>query len=287
MRCGEGKPVCVLGAGRSGTSLVAEVIASFGIDLGPQESMHGADDGNPRGYWEHRKINELNDAVLARLGGDVLNPPLSDPGWERAPEMAAARSGVQELVADTFRRGGRWAFKDPRTVLTLPLWRSAVGEFDFVICVRNPLEVRASAADVVTAELRSGCLWAYFNCEALRQTAESRRTFVFYEDWFRDPARVSGDLARFLCEPSDDLGCEASKRAESIVDAGLHRNQATDIDLARTDDLAPEVRALHLLIRDLADAEARGDVERAQVLQAVATSLDGRWVEGEGDAHWF
>jgi hypothetical protein len=156
--------------------------------------------------------------------------------------------------------------------LTLPIWRAVVGELDYVVCLRNPLEVRASADGALPPEVSEIDLWLRYSCEALRLTAGRRRTFVFYEEWIEDAGGVVGRLASFLAVPAAADGATAGAAAE--WNPALRRRQATDLDLASADGVAIEARALHFLVRTLAYAERAGDERRAVALQAVAAALD-------------
>jgi hypothetical protein len=267
------RPICVLSIGRSGTSLVARVINVLGIDLGSEDTMLEATDANPRGFWEQREVVELNDEILAALGGSYHDPPERPPGWETTPEMERFRTGIKELVARQFGRGLRWGFKDPRTAMTVPLWRAALGEFDYIICVRNPLEVAASLEPVVPAGIARIDLWLTYMCEALRHTAGRRRAFVFYEDWFADPMAVSRRLAVFLHGTPELMDGAAQERIRDFFEPALRRQRVEDLTLAEHAGVPVAARALHLLMRCLAAAEENG-TDQAPALQAVASALD-------------
>jgi hypothetical protein len=270
MGVGNARPVCVLGVGRSGTSLAARVINLLGVDLGPEQTMLAPDDLNPKGYWEQREVVEINDEILAALGGEWWRPPPRPRGWEAAPEMVPFRERIREFVDRSFKNR-RWGIKDPRTTLTLPLWRSAVGEFDHVICLRNPLEVLAMAESGLPADADPIGIWLHYGCEALRSTAGRRRAFVFYERWSADPLKATHDLAVFVNGLAD---ADALERIASTFDPSLHRQRAGERELVTRDDVPIEARTLHRLARDLAAAEESGQAGRAQSLQALAASLD-------------
>jgi hypothetical protein len=263
-----------LGVGRSGTSLAARSLNVLGVDLGREETMLPPGEGNPRGFWEQREVVELNDEILEALGGTWWYPPPRPPGWETADDMAVFRARIADLVKRHFAGSARWGFKDPRTTLTLPVWRLIAGEFDYVICLRNPLEVMSSADGALPREVDEVGLWLHYGCEALRLTAGRRRTFVFYEEWMDDPLGVSRRLGCFVHGLNGAEDDHMMERAAAEWDPDLRHERADDLELARRDDVAVEARALHFLIRALADAE-RNDDEHARALNAVASALDG------------
>lgn len=283
------RPVCVLGVVRSGTSLTARVLNTLGLDLGPEDTMVPAGEINPRGFWEQLEVNKLNSDVLAALGGTAWRPPPRPPGWELADDMADLRARIAELVERYFGQSERWGLKG--SSLTLPIWRAVVGELDYVVCVRNPLEVVASVDAVASAgePLTQGhtelALWLHYTCEALRLTTGGRRIFVFYEEWIDRPERVVDRLGRFLHGVDWASGGADARRAFAEWDPSLRRQRASDVELAERAEVPFEGRAFHFLVRSLAEAERRGDEERAEALQVVAAALDrdaldGKWGAG-------
>jgi len=68
--------VCVLGMHRSGTSLITALLQSLGAHLGPPEHMMKPQPDNPRGFYEHQLLNDIDEEILARLGGSWSEPPV-------------------------------------------------------------------------------------------------------------------------------------------------------------------------------------------------------------------
>jgi len=238
--------------------------------------MLKVNDMNPGGSWEQGDMVWLNGDILDELGGSFLVPFERERGWELSPAMAPYRARIAALIEELFDGRQRWGFKSPLAIATLPIWQSVIGELDFVICVRNPIEFVQSARTWVpdVRELDPIALWRHHNCEALRLTAGHRRTFVFYEDWFGDPIPAARDLAVFLHGSADAVPPGAWGEIAAVVDSSLRRQRASELDLAESDEVAVEARALYFLLRSLAEAERNGD-ERAAALHAVAAALDG------------
>lgn len=269
----EGHPVCVMGAGRSGTSLLARAVILLGIYFGREEAMAQPNELNPRGFWELLEVGALNEQVLEST------PSRRQAGWETAAELESFRARIETIIERHFAGQGRWGFKHWSNTLVSPLWQAVVGKLDYVICLRNPLEIRASVeagrnllpdAGKKPANWR---LWASYYCEALRNTAGQRRAFVFYGDWFVDPLRVVDELTTFLYGDADQVAAKVRAQVAATVEGSLYRQRASELDLAVAEQVPSEVRALYFLMRDLAVAESRGE-ERAQALQAVAVAMD-------------
>src|SRR5687768_12166794 len=111
--------VIVLGMHRSGTSMLARVLALMGCHAGVEESFAPSDATSPRGYWERRDVRALNEAVLQALGGswyDVAGLDLARlPNEDRPVLEERARDLLREPAAGRPR-----VFTDPRFCLLLP-----------------------------------------------------------------------------------------------------------------------------------------------------------------------
>ena len=150
--------VCVLGMHRSGTSCLVGSLQKAGLHLGRHHTWNKY---NRKGNRENQDIVDLNDAVLAH----------NDGAWDRPP--ARLRYTPQHLlqataIADSFPQHCRWGFKDPRLLLTLPMWREALGDrcqragiFRHPLAVAHSLGYRGGPA--IMPEERALQLWAKYN----------------------------------------------------------------------------------------------------------------------------
>ena len=91
----------VLGMHRSGTSAVTSLIEGMGAYTGPASQGIGANDENPKGFFERRDVIDLNASILAASGAD----------WHRvhgfdiaaiAPAFWVAAAGIVSLLAAIF-----------------------------------------------------------------------------------------------------------------------------------------------------------------------------------------
>jgi O-antigen biosynthesis protein len=241
--------VCVLGMHRSGTSVAARLINLLGVSLGAEDDLLAPKPDNPTGYWEYRPILELNDEILARLGGSFHQPPPLTPGWEMKAELADLRRRARDLVACTFA-AGNWGWKDPRTCLTLPFWKQILAPVQYVICMRSPAEVAASL------ETRDGSsvekcirLWHIYTAAAIEQTTGHPRHFIFYEDVVNSARNEVARLARFLGR-SDALERPAVQAAiEEFVKPELHRERTSLINTVDNPNILFPANALYFAVR--------------------------------------
>jgi hypothetical protein len=242
--------VCMLGMMRTGTSLVAGILARLGVDLGPSEHLLQANRANPTGFGEHRGVIALNDEVLGLLGGSWYSPPDLPQGWEARSDLEPLRKRASALIESEFGTGQLWGWKDPRTCLTLPLWQSLVPSLAYVICLRDPVHSARSLAGLPWARRRLSHpfergleLWTRYTCAALENTAADRRMLVCYDDLIADWRREASRLAAFI-DRGEAFG-EIESEIERLVQPGLRHQE----DGSVSDD--PEAAEARRLYREL------------------------------------
>ena len=146
----------ILGSGRSGTSMAAGILARAGYFMGAE--LWPADIGNPKGYFEDREVNKINDELIAPaapktpphglrklLLGDI--PILGNyQHW-----VAVLRPGVSISCPPAMSRriaavAARQPFclKDPRFSYTLSAWRPFIGDALLLCVFRDPAVTAAS-----------------------------------------------------------------------------------------------------------------------------------------------
>ncbi len=198
--------ICIIGMHRSGTSMVARLLNLCGLDLGPSNQLMPPHDGNPLGYFENMDFSyKIDDALLTHLGGSWDNPPNFKEDWEYDPSLEQIVEEAKGLII-TFSKSPRWGWKDPRTTILLPFWKSLIPNLKFVICVRSPLEVAQSLAKRDKITISQGAyLWNYYMRAAIRDTEGCPRIFTFYEDFFNNASGEINRLVKFcgLKKPDD------------------------------------------------------------------------------------
>ena len=130
-------PILVVGAPRSGTSLLTGILERCGAWLG---ATVPGDEPNPKGYFENELLRDLNKQVLADLGWDPLGVdplPQSNP-----PELSTFRDAViYRLRLQGYTGQAPWAFKCVKTPLLWRLWHNAFPHAQWIIVRRDPKEV--------------------------------------------------------------------------------------------------------------------------------------------------
>ena len=131
------QPVLVItGMHRSGTSLVACLCHSAGLNLG--ERLMWPAESNPLGHFEDLDFFEFHQRVLAANGvcqsgfvaaADTIHVP--EPLQAVARQLLAARNKLSQP----------WGWKDPRTVLFLDFWASLLPDARWLFVIRDPSQV--------------------------------------------------------------------------------------------------------------------------------------------------
>ncbi len=186
--------VVVIGMHRSGTSLLANLLAALGVNLG--EKLLAADCNNEAGYWEQEEIYRIQDELLQQLGRHWIGPAGSVPfpaEWWRLPKAQAAKQQLIAVVRNEIGKAdGLWGFKDPRTSRLLPLWKEIFAELGlqpiYLLAIRNPAEVVQSLVkrNEIPAS-RAELLWLLHNLDAVRDAGDELQLVVDYDRWFTHP----------------------------------------------------------------------------------------------------
>jgi hypothetical protein len=199
---------------RSGTSVLTRALNVLGLSLGRSDDLHFAAD-NPTGHWESTALIACNDRILSKFGGTWDAPPLLARGWETSHKADELLGDMRATFSDVYANASvPWIWKDPRTSLTLPIWRRLFQEIVVVIAIRHPGAVSASLNRRDRLRIWYGArLWSMYVRAALASAAGLRTTFVHYEDLVADPLRVLSELRENLT--SLGVRCEGEAQAAS------------------------------------------------------------------------
>ena len=238
--------ICITGMHRSGTSLVANVLRLCGLYLGEESDFMPATSDNQNGYWENRKFVTVNDEILKELGGMWDLPPATSDGWAEEGRFSCLRLKCERLLSE-FSAHEPWGWKDPRSCLTLPFWRSLGtlktpflygrgAKLRIVLCVRNPFEVFYSLRDREHTSNRAGLnLWLIYNQAVLDSTLPEDRIVTHYEAYFSDARQETRRMLNLLDLPATE---EVIEQGISAISANLRHHQIGDLKSAEVIDPA-------------------------------------------------
>ena len=252
--------IIVLGAERSGTSVVAEMIHRWGAFAGSSDKLPPPDEHNPHGRWEYMPLWDL----LTEIGGFKTGISWWDADFDdrvaAKVDDALIRQRAAALIADMGR--GPWVWKDPALCHFLPFWTAVWGDVSYVICVRHPADVARSwqqmAAPGVPELLRCNLLrWQHMMLSVLAQTESAKRKlFVSYEALMRQPLKQARRLQRFLDGAPSSVSDPTVQKMAEAVDPDLWRNRC-ERSLASFDEATPAQLALYdFLLTKVSDPNA-------------------------------
>jgi hypothetical protein len=230
--------VLVLGMHRSGTSAATRLVNVLGpATCAPGDMVRGP--WNPSGHFESRSLMHLNNSLLAQMGRTWWYPPPSGDDYD---VVAAGITTTRAQARRAFRRVHRtvpWVWKDPRTSVLLPFWRSVLGpRLAALVVVRNPLEVAESLQSRHGVPVSFGvALWERYNRLILTHCAGMPVHVTRYDDLVADAGAWSESTRVFLegvgmrLTPASDAGHSA---AQDFVDPALRHSSHIRADLSRT-----------------------------------------------------
>ncbi len=145
------KNCLIMGSGRSGTSMVAGILAQAGYFMG--DRLYSGRDANPKGFFEDPEINGINEDLLASVV--PVRPPLLGRWYFRDRPIRLQRwlarvptgtpipctPEITQRITPLVQHEP-FCFKDPRFSYTLPAWRPYLRSTDrdtvYVCVFRHP-----------------------------------------------------------------------------------------------------------------------------------------------------
>lgn len=246
--------IFVVGMHRSGTSATTRLVNLLGVPIAKRADLKQPSEANRAGYWESNSLTAFNDRLLRDLGGSWAAPPTLSPGWESDPRLADDRRLGRALfrsVHDT----GAWAWKDPRTCVTLPFWLQALDVPSVVVLThRDPLEIARSLPSRFEVGKRLALsIWERYMRTALA-AAHGLPVFVMpYSGLLSRPRHWAERLRAFLAQRGIE-GCfaDGAGRAAAFIDPGLRHHALERHASSAAPDLTLEQREIFALLESAA-----------------------------------
>ena len=233
------RAVVVLGMHRSGTSALARVISLLGATL--PKTLMPPSDANPRGYFESERLFELHEEIMRSAGTAWFELAPFPADWMNSPIAEGWVDQLAQVLTEEFEDSPLFVLKDPRMSRLLPIWLRVFDRLDiepnFVLAVRNPLEVAASLQQAESIDESKGILlWLQYFLAAEFRTRREVRCFVSYDDLLSDWRAVADHMTSSL----ELVFPRRGRRAEAEVDSFLtpdlqHQTSEHDEVFARHD----------------------------------------------------
>ncbi len=267
----------VVGMHRSGTSVITRGLETLGFALG-SELMPAHEEINAKGFFEDERLVAINERVLEKAGGLWRRTTRLDLSGVEGERFVEERLDAAKILTSELTAHGRFAFKDPRSSVTLPFWQSvfsAIGTNEgYVIAVRNPLAAaRSLDRHLRVPPFKGALLWAQHLLDSLRDTADRPRVIVSYERFIQDPSRELSRMAEVLGR-SGDLAPDLERDfIDGFVDPSLKRQHIPYAELRRSGQVPPFCVDLYDLAEELSAGNAIPDLE-AELQKARAALQD-------------
>jgi len=269
--------VIILGMHRSGTSCLGNVLTRLGIYFGEDSVSTGANEENPKGFFERRDIRDICDLVLQGSGCDWW--AISDFSEERIPAQMRRDANRQFIrVMGELEAHRPWFIKEPRLCFVLPVLQARLTDPIFVHVWRHPVEVAQSLA------IRNGfpmdfgiALWEAYVRAAHVASRGCASILISYNALLNAPKKEVRRLLTMLRKGGvAGLAMPSKQELRDAVDTTLHRNRLTSSE--PEDLLAPSQRRL------LAALE-KGDASNSALFEPLPASSRVRlqdWTRREG-----
>ncbi len=211
---GTTSPIIIVGMHRSGTSLLAHILTEMGLHIGNQLDMHN----------ESVLFKYINNRLLVDVGASWFHPEPFLTKLEREGFVVAqAERAFQLFEKDISQYGqvklkGNWGWKDPRNILTLPIWMRVFPAAKVINIERHGIDVSLSLQrreikripywllgltkekGMFPPTLRTGYkLWhRYLQIAQSLHNHHPRWMSIRYEDLLLEPEKNIVDLQKFL-----------------------------------------------------------------------------------------
>lgn len=190
------KIICVLGAGRSGTSLIANLLAESGFPV--SNNLVKASAQNPKGAFEDLDIIEYHRDCMKDYGADSYTPmPLnwraSDLNRRHIPQL---RKILTKKIG-TYGEG--WVVKDPNMPRFLHIWESVSNSLKivpvYILASRDPKAIITSlTTNYNISQQKAEAFWLMKHTDIVLNT-KGYFYQVHYEDLLTDPR---GEIQKLL-----------------------------------------------------------------------------------------
>lgn len=220
----------VTGCHRSGTSLVASILAQLFPESIHHDQLIGPAVDNPGGFFESQALVSANDRLLASLGATWDQPPLLPLQWNTSqhwPLLMQLREEFSSLSSDRL-----WFDKDPRLSITASAYQHILlRRIPIIAVIRDPLEVAQSLYSRDGFRIEQGLLlWFLYNFHLALQLQPSDLV-VSLQDFQSDsmPQEMSSCWSSFF---SDSFHCSlpqdsVERATHSVIKPAYFRSTST------------------------------------------------------------
>ncbi|MGB6228805.1 MAG: hypothetical protein WBF53_01595, partial [Litorimonas sp.] len=210
--------ILVVGSHRSGTSVLAQIVATLGADIG--RSLMPPSYDNPRGFWENSRIVAVHETLIGSFGLDWTRSYDLPEGWLDGDAAAEALRELDAVLDDDFSGDAPLLVKDPRLCVLGPLWERLAEHRG--VPLRKVLIVRDPDASAASLARRNG-----IDAPAGRYLSLSHIGAATAQDW---PDGATAFTYEYLLQASGSDTAEAVVAALPELAPNLSDPVRTQID---------------------------------------------------------
>lgn len=243
----------ILGAQRSGTSVISHILSQFGVSFGnPERFIQG--NHNPI-FFELKWVNTLNNQILHHLGHDYIDffLPL-ETDFARQPIVDLEPQIEQQIQAE-WGDSQAIALKDPRFSLTFPVWQRVLTRLGYqlrpILAFRCPAGFLASNQKLFYQwdgwdDQRHLNFWLQFNLAAIYFTRDYPVYWLNYDQLMASPQAEVTALAHFF-----DLDQRAIASATAVIQpAEYHHSSILETGFPLIDHYYTRLRSHQVTAND-------------------------------------
>ena len=228
--------IIVLGAHRSGTSLVTRLINMMGAYFAIGETALGANEENPKGFWERWDVIAADNSILRHYGCEwdkLAKWEFMETSLKKDAEALATNTENIKKIILELDANRPWVVKDPRMCLTWPYWKAHL-EIPVIVCVyRNPLEIARSLKTRNEFSFsQSMALWEYYATGIANAIRGVPTIFVSHQEMLKDPVTTVQKLFESLQKHEiQGLRMPSEREVTSFIDPALYRSKGSEAAL--------------------------------------------------------
>jgi len=218
--------IIVLGMHRSGTSMVTGLINSMGAYFGNSRIDIGANEENPKGFWERRDVRDINDEILKMANAD----------WNRLSKLDFLRitndqrkqinTSIKKIILELDAHRP-WVIKEPRLCMTFPYWKPFLDKPLIVFIHRDPIQIAQSLQTRNNFPINHGIsLWEEYIESAFHSVKDIPKIILYHRDFYEDPIKATVSLFHSL-QNNGVVGLKipSDKEIEAFIDPKLFRER--------------------------------------------------------------
>jgi len=242
----------VTGPGRSGTSMVANLLLEMGLNFGPSSLFLPADQWNERGYFENTEIISLNISLITT---NLFNPkyramdPIKHTFFTRTTmnlqkviyllplknrRIVKKAESIKKDIESLCCKYKNITIKDPRFTLTIGQWIKHGNIGKALFCYRNPYDVAVSLNRAYHAPMPLAFwIWKDRVVEFFRQIKDVNLVIVNYNNFFKSSTAKNEMKRLYEFAEREFIHEEAEYILGKIVDKRKKHSSGSETKLPR------------------------------------------------------